>query len=148
MNERERKLLRDTETDSGYENKARAAARQLGLTLSIGNPENECPPWRSKGQRCDHIHGYRYLVTLHKRGKRLTFLFWNSRDDADKGIDPGYYDILACVSSDSSMPTDPDEVVVELGEMKPSQAIAAAKFAARLQRFFSPDELQVLSEVS
>ena len=147
MNERERRLLRDTETDSGYENKARAVARRLSLTLSIGDPENECPPWRSEGQRCDHIHGYKYLVTLHKRHKRLTFPFWNSRNDADKGIDPGYYDILACISSEASMPTDPDEVVAELGDMKPSQAIAAAKFAARLQAFFSLGELDTLSEV-
>ena len=60
---------------------------------------------------------------------------------------PSCYDILACLSSDASCPTDPDEVVAEFGPMKPSQAIAVAESARRLQAFFTSDELAILSEV-
>lgn len=60
---------------------------------------------------------------------------------------PSYYDILCCVSSDASGPTDPDEVVREYGNMLPSRAIAIAAHARKLQTFFTADELTLLTEV-
>lgn len=60
---------------------------------------------------------------------------------------PTYYDILSCLSSDLSMPTDPDDVVREFGSMMPSQAIKIAEFARKLQAFFSEEEKAILAEV-
>lgn len=139
------------ETVSAYEANARRVAKAIGLTVSatLATPE-KCPQWsRDNGKRCDHIHGRHYRVTLARtdQRRRLTFDFWNSRADADKGIEPGYYDVLACVSSDMSMSTDPDEIAEELGPMRPSQAIAAAKFAERLQAFFTEGERERLAEI-
>lgn len=60
---------------------------------------------------------------------------------------PGYYDILACVYSDMCSSTDPDEIYDEFGEMKPSRANAIAAHARKLQKFFTDDEREQLSEV-
>jgi hypothetical protein len=134
-----------TETDNEYETKARSIAAAIGLRVTATmHPEGGCPGWR---KRCDHVHGDRYKVTLRKGRRSLRFDFWNSMHDAQRGIEPGYYDVLSCVSSDAHMPTDPDEVVDELGEMPPSQAIATAKFAERLQAFFTEGELEQLAEI-
>jgi hypothetical protein len=142
---------RAQETDSGYENKARRIARELGLRVAVVmHPQQECPKWSEKqGKLCDHIHGNRYRVSLMRQDqrKRLSFDFWNSKHDADKGRDPGYYDVLACVASDASMSTDPDELAADLGPMPPSRALTAAQFARRLQRFFTDTELRKLGEV-
>jgi hypothetical protein len=137
-----------TETESGYENKARRIANDLGLRMTAEQVGTECPKWGQKNGRCEHIHGLHYKVTLRRRGRSLSFDFWNSQHDAQKGKEPGYYDILSCVSADASMPTDPDEIAEEFGPMPPSQAIAAATFSARLMAFFSGEELRQLSEIS
>lgn len=60
---------------------------------------------------------------------------------------PSVYSLLSCLASDSSGPTDPDEVYREYGEMPPSQALAIAGFAQQVQNFFTEDELRVLQEV-
>lgn len=134
-----------------YETDARRIAAELGLSVTATmHPEQKCPKWgRKPDGRCDHVHGFRYRVVLARKDqrRRLTFDFWNSRAAADEGEEPGYYDILACVSSDASMPTDPDELAAELGPMPPSQAVAAARFAERLQAFFTEDELRKLGEI-
>jgi len=44
--------------------------------------------------------------------------------------------------------TDPDEIADELGPMKPSQAIRAARFAGRIRAFFAPiNALDALQEI-
>lgn len=135
---------RDTETDSGYENKARRIAREIGLTMRAEHMSDRCPPWEGDSR---HVHGDRYRITLHKDGRSLSFDFWNSQHDMERGIDPGYYDVLSSVGSDAQSPTDPDEVAREYGDMRPSQAIAVARFAERLQRFFTESELEKLAEI-
>lgn len=131
-----------------YEAEAQRFLDKNHLILRIAFKGDKCPPW------CDdrHIHGDRYRVTIKRNGKgdipltsSISFDFWNSHADMHQGKRPTAYDILACTSNEATMPTDPDEVVKELGEMKPSQAIAIAKFAKRLQNFFTITELGELS---
>ena len=133
-----------TETMSTYEVEARRVASKIGLTVKAEQKGDGCPPWKTP---CDCIHGDRYRVTLRKKRRSMSFDFWNSLKDMQDGKEPGYYDVLSCISSDATGPTDPDEVVEEYGDMKPSQAIAAAKFSARLQAFFSGEEIDALGEV-
>lgn len=133
-----------TETRTDYETQARAVAAKIGLTVKAEQKGDRCPPWEDG--KC--IHGDRYRVTLRKGRRSLSFDFWNSLNDMQNGKEPGYYNILSCVSSDATGPTDPDEVAAEYGgDMKPSQAIASAKFAGQLQAFFTEDEIDALGEV-
>lgn len=134
-----------------YETLAQRFLDNNHLILRATFKGDKCPSW------CDgtkHIHGDRYRVTIKRDGtgaipltNSISFDFWNSLNDAQEGKKPTAYTVLACISSDVSMPTDPDEVVQELGEMKPSQAIATAKFAKRLQGFFRDKEIEELSEI-
>lgn len=138
-------------TRSTYEETARRIAAAMGLTVKAEKKGDRCPPWEKP---CKCIHGDRYRVTLKLRCKSsphgdssLSFDFWNSLHDKQNGRDLGYYDILSCVGADATGPTDPDEVVAEYGNMKPSQAIAVTKFSARLQAFFSAKEIEALSKI-
>lgn len=155
-------MERTTETPDA---RAQRIAADLGLTVHIAfKGQDRCPPWWDGSERtpgtCDHrYHGDHYRVTLRltrpsvtttsriTRSHSLTFDYWGSHADARTSRRPDTYDILTCVASDATMPTDSDEVVRELGSMRPSQAVAVAKWARRLQAFFTPDELAKLQEV-
>ena len=140
---------------SEYEEQAQAFLQRYNLTLSIRRGPDKCPPWEDK---C-HTHGIHYLVTIRsaptRRGRNpespgamsVSFSFWGSINDRANNKTPNVYDILACVSSDAHSPTDPDEVVEEYGEIKPSVAIAIAERAKELQIFFTDLELAALAEI-
>ncbi len=136
-----------------YEGQAQEFLARFNLTVKAAFKGDKCPPWEDK----DCMHGDRYRVTvkrsLGKAGGRnlstsISFDFWNSVNDMQAGKSPTAYNILACISSDASMSTDPDEVVEELGEMRPSQAVTVAKFATRLQAFFTKEEIEALAEIN
>jgi len=144
-----------------YEGHAQRVANELGLTVKAAFKGDTCPLWE---RPCKHQHGDRYRVTLRKQytpdtcpGKpcgsgcdhanSISFDYWNSMHDKAEGKRPTVYNILSTVSSEASYPTDPDEVAAECGEMKPSQAIRIAKFAAKLQAFFTQAELEKLAEI-
>lgn len=63
----------------------------------------------------------------------IKFDYWNSIHGAANDIDPTPADIVEILANDATMPTDPDEVYADVGEMKPSQAYAVAEFASALQ---------------
>jgi|SRR3990172_7084953 len=143
-----------------YETQAQEFLSHFGLEIKVAFKGDRCPPWDDYR----HIHGDRYRVTI-KRARQeyrpsltkpgfhsltpqsISFDFWNSQADMQAGNRPSAYQILSVVSSEGSAPTDPDEVVEEYGEMKPSQASALAKFARRLQAFFTEEELEALQEI-
>ena len=127
-----------------YDEKADIFLKKHGIKLSIRRGDYKEPLWgrESDGHFGDH---YRIVVT-RKDGKRISFSFWGSIADMQEGKDPRPYDILACMSSDSSMPTDPDEVQQEFGG-NIKQALATVKFAERLQGFFTEEELTDLREI-
>ena len=134
-----------------YEEQAEQFLTQYGLVIRTAFKGDKCPAWE---EGTLHIHGDRYRVTIQRElvtgsipFNSISFDFWNSKNDKDKGIRPTGYDILSTVSSDAFSPTDPDEIVAEYGDMKPSQATAAARFAKRLQAFFTEEELEALSEI-
>ncbi len=141
--------------DNGYEEQAQAFLKRYNLTLRIRRGPDKCPPWDS----ASHTHGDQYLVTIAstpaRRGRNpenpgamsVSFPFWNSLNDKAEGQSPSAYDILACVSSDASSPTDADEVAAEFGEIKPSIAFAVAERAKELKAFFTNLELGALAEI-
>ena len=127
-----------------YEAQAERFLDEFNLTLRVAFKGDKCPPWDDHR----HIHGDRYRITIkRKAGKSISLDFWNSLSDVRQGNRPTAYDVLSCISAESQSPTNPDEVAKEFGGMKPSEAIAVAKFATRLQRFFSNHELEQLAEI-
>lgn len=113
-------------------------------------------------------HGLRYRVTIWHEGKpgRLAFDFWGSIAAREKleyakaleerlvlpNVKPSAYDILACVSSDSTyadtfadfcgdMGCNPDSITDRKFFKR------CRKFADRIVAFFSPEELDALREI-
>lgn len=132
-----------------YEAQANAFLKKFGLKMKVVMTGNKCPPWENRGEGC--IHGDSYSITISatdgRTPKAISFDFWNSLHDMQAGKAPTEYGVLACISSDASYSTDPDEVAREVGDMLPSQAIAVAKFAKKLQNFFTEKEIEALSKI-
>lgn len=128
--------------ESEYERHAKEVLKKHGIKLSIRRGDYKDPTWEGS-------HGDHYKVTVTRKGdKRISFSWWGSVAMMQDGTEPTAYDILACISSDSGYPTDPDEVIQELGEMPIKQARATARFAEKLQTFFSEEELEDIRQVS
>lgn len=130
-----------------YEKQAQDFLDKHYLSIRAAFKGDKCPPWDDD----KHIHGDRYRVTIRRYGPQrasISFDFWNSYNDARNGKRPSAYDVLAMISSEAYAPIDPDEVAAEYDEMKPSQAIAVARFDKRLQAFFTEAELEDLAEIN
>ena len=129
-----------------YDEQAQAFLEKFAFTVKIAEGDARCPPWDAHKRGC--MHGDQYRVTVRGKPRRsLPFDWWGSLNMAQNSIQPRAYNILATLSSEGSMPTDADEVAEEFGSIPPSQAIAIAKFARRVQRFFSEAELDALSAI-
>jgi len=128
-----------------YEQQAESFLTEHGLSIRMAFKGDRCPPWETG--LC--THGDRYRITIKRvTGTSISFDFWNSQADMQTNKRPTAYDVLTCISSDAFSPTDPDEVAEEFGNMRPSQAIAIARFATKLQAFFDEEELEALSEIN
>jgi len=84
--------------------------------------------------------------------KRLTFDFWGSINDCQKGVDPVAYDILACIGSDAYTPETFADFCSEYGyesdSIKALQTFRrCSSFAKRLRAFFTEAELEGLAEI-
>ena len=140
-----------------YEAKAQEFLDKHDLTIKMAFKGDRCPPWQGKGG-C--IHGDRYRITVKRAAEEfgssitafgprsISFDYWNSMADMQADRRPSVYDILSTLASESHAPTDPDEVAEEFGDTPPSQAIAIAKFAQRLQDFFTEQEFGDLGEIN
>ena len=124
------------------------AKYEINLTIRSATFQT-CPAWdRKTCAKNTHLHGLKYIVELAHEGRsEIQFPFWGSMNDREDRKRPTQYDVLACVGSDVNMPTDADEVVAELGDMKPSQAQATADHARKLQGFFTEAERESLAEI-
>ena len=158
-----------------YDEQAEKFCKDFGFEVKAAFKGDRCPPW-DDDKHC-HGDRYRVTIKrsqvkvikfsdtetcpnghknclspgcyLNKKGcpTSISFDFWNSLNDSQKGERPSAYDILACISSDVSMPTDPDELISEIGPMKVKQALASCEFTKRLQAFFTEAEISALSEI-
>ena len=107
---------------------------------------------------------HHYRVTLSKPGKslgkygrvfsnRLTFDYWGSIADAEKGItEVSAYDVLACISGDANAPESFESYCAEYGDSMDSikakqQYTRLSRFAKRLRAFFTESELEQLQEI-
>jgi hypothetical protein len=165
-----------TKAMDGYQAQAQSflEAHHLDVLIAL-TEDHKCPPWTPhvpsvKGcRKCGMVHGDRYRVTIRRAGTTVTALrerhpgpktphaisfdFWGSLGDRETDRRVTACDVLACVSADANYPTDPDTVIADMGMHADSRrdyqsAIQIARFATRLQRFFTLEEMTDLAEVN
>jgi hypothetical protein len=159
-----------------YRAQAAAFLKRFDLEVLIAyKGDLKCPPWSPETpglqgcKRCGAVHGDMYRVTIRRAGtavsplvkteattpKRkhaVTFDFWGSLQDKQQNRRIIDFDVLATVASEASCPTEVTEVLDEFGMNRDSirdyrKAVGIARFAARLQAFFTPEEITVLGEI-
>ncbi len=139
-----------TEQVSEYDKQAEAFLNHWNLSVIITHLDNNPPSW-------DEDQGHnrlRYRITIKRkdRHKSLTFIFWDSIANAEKGERPTAYDVLACASADSNDPGTFEDFCGEFGydtDSRKAEGIykRVKKFADRLNAFFSEAELEELQEI-
>jgi hypothetical protein len=86
--------------------------------------------------------------------KRITFDFWGSISDAEKGIKTvSAYDVLACISSDANCADNFKDFCSDFGydqdSIKGLQTFRRCSlFAKRLKAFFTSNEIEQLQEIN
>lgn len=99
--------------------------------------------YQTEGTFCGHIN----------HPQRLTFQFWGSIADAEKGEHPSAYDVLACVSSDANTPETFKDFCSDYGYDEDSRRTFALfkrcdRFARRIRAFFTDAEREELAEIN
>lgn len=133
-------------TKSIYDTQAETFIAKNGIKFRATLSDSKSPAWEGP-------HGHHYRVTLSRSGSSLTFDFWGSKADADKGektVSP--YDVLACISGDAFCPETFKDFCAEYGyeedSIKALQTFRrCSRFTSRLRDFFTPSELEELSEI-
>ena len=127
-----------------YDQQAAEFLDRFGIRLRVGEASDKAPPW------ADGPHGYCHRITLSRDGRRLSFYFWGSINDANLGKRPTAYDVLACIGSDLRTF---EEFCGEYGYDEDSRKALdtfkrVRKFADRLAAFFATDkEREALAEI-
>ena len=154
-----------TTTTSQYDQQAETFLTSNGIKFRATISDTKTPAWSDKGK-----HGHHYRVTLSsgtratgkrnenggvsfRKGSRLTFDFWSSIADAEKGIQTVKpYDVLACISGDAYTPETFKDFCGDYGyEQDSIKALQTFRrcsaFAKRLRTFFTDAELEQLQEI-
>jgi hypothetical protein len=132
-----------------YDQQAEHFLTSNGVKFRATLSDTKAPAWSDGGK-----HGHHYRVTLSKPTARLTFDFWSSIADAEKGIKTvSPYSVLACISGDAYTPETFADFCGEFGyesdSIKALQTFRrCSAFAKRLQAFFTESELEQLQEIN
>lgn len=141
-----------------YNAQAQAFLDKYGIKLRVTLSDSKTAPWHdeSRGER----HHYRVTLSRnvyagrnsHSPKARLTFDFFGSIADAEKGAHPRAYDVLACLSGDINTPDTFAEFCGDYGYDADSikakrQFNRCDRFAKRLRAFFTDEEREGLAEI-
>jgi hypothetical protein len=136
-------------TPNEYDTQAEQFLTSNGIKFRATLSDTKAPAWGDNGK-----HGHHYRVTLSKPAARLTFDFWSSIADAEKGIKTVRpYSVLACISGDAYTPETFADFCGEYGyesdSIKALQTFRrCSAFAKRLRAFFTEAELEQLQEIN
>lgn len=145
-----------------YDAQAETFLTKHGLTFRAAFKGDRCPPWDDD----KHVHGDRYRVTI-ARGKgapdrvyhngepgprSVSFDFWNSLNDMQKGNRPTAYDVLSCISGDVNCPDTFEGFCSEYGYDSDSRKgyelyQRVKRQSEKLGAFFAADEITDLQEI-
>lgn len=134
-----------------YDVQANRFLESNGLRLRITLSDSKTPQW--DGEKASEPR-HHYRVTLTRIGKpgRVTFDFFGSIADCAANRPARPYDVLSCVSSESSCPETFKDFCDDFGgdtdSIQSLQTFRRAdSFARRLRAFLSADELNQLREI-
>jgi hypothetical protein len=136
-------------TSNEYDTQAEQFLTSNEIKFRATLSDTKTPAWGDNGK-----HGHHYRVTLSKPAARLTFDFWGSIADAEKGIQTvSAYSVLACISGDAYTPETFADFCAEYGyesdSIKALQTFRrCSAFAKRLRAFFTEAELEQLQEIN
>lgn len=147
-------------TTNEYHKQADNFLAKHGIKFRATLSDSKSPAWKAAGEKA----GHHYRVTLSRADaaviraswkplKRITFDFWGSIADAEKGeTDVSAYDVLACISGDVNCPDTFKDFCSEYGDDEDSiKALQTfrrcAAFAKRLRAFFTDGEIKQLQEI-
>jgi len=135
---------------SEYDKQAETFLKHCNLAVKIAYLDNNPPQW-DEDQGHDRL---RYRVTIQRKDthKSLSFIFWDSIANAEKGERPTPYDVLTCVSSDSNVYDSFEDFCGEFGYDTDSRKAEGTwkkvkKFADRINAFFTETELEEFQEI-
>ena len=160
----------NTEIKSQYDTQAENFLASNNIKFRAVLSDSKPAPW-AMDEKPFKTEPHHFRVTLSKSGqkvgsqfsalknfrtdsKRITFDFWSSIADAEKGIETASaYSVLAWISSDANCPTTFDDFCSEYGyesdSIKALQTFRrCSSFAKRLNAFFTPGELNQLAEIN
>lgn len=139
-------------TKSVYDARAERFLNRFGLRFSVKKLEavDHFPGEEDKG-----FNGLRwkYQASLKRsEGNRFTFIFYDSINNYDKGLEPSAYDVLSCLSFDSHCDEDFEDFCDNCGYNSDSIKAKATwrkclKFSKRVNAFFTIEELEELREI-
>jgi hypothetical protein len=126
-----------------YDQQAEHFLTSNGIKFRATLSDTKAPAWSDGGK-----HGHHYRVTLSKPAHRhdfypnrhrLTFDFWSSIADAEKGIETvSPYSVLACISGDAYTPETFADFCAEYGYGSDSiRALADVPALLRLRQAFA-----------
>ena len=136
-------------TSNEYDTQAEQFLTSNEIKFRATLSDTKAPAWGDNGK-----HGHHYRVTLSKPAARLTFDFWGSIADAEKGIQTvSAYSVLACISGGAYTPETFADFCGEYGyesdSIKALQTFRrCSAFAKRLRAFFTEAELEQLQEIN
>lgn len=131
-----------------YDKQAADFLKSTGVKFSAVLSDTKDPLWSKNG-----VHGHHYRITLSRSGKRVSFDFWDSAARMQEGVTTvSPYNVLACISSDSSCPDTFEEFCSEFGYDQDSRQAEQtfknlSKFSKKLKVFFTESELEALQEI-
>lgn len=135
---------------SEYDKQAQAFLEKVGIVAVITYLDNNPPAWDFDNH--DHNH---YSVTLRRKDgdkERFVFQFWDSITNSNSGEKPTAYDVLSCISSETTIYDGFAEFCSEFGYDQDSRKAEQMwkvynKTSRKLNKFFSEEELEDLRQI-
>ena len=146
-----------------YQKQAADFLEKFGIKFVAKLNDTKTPPWPVTNlavHKKNHGHHYRVTISKGNRGQgvkfgqHLTFDFWTSLADMDKGIKTVTpYDVLACISGDVNCPETFEDFCGEYGYDEDRRSAEktfkrCAAFGKRLRAFFTAEEIEALQEIN
>ena len=140
---------------STYDQQANDFLARFGISLAITRKDpfgpGPAPAWAEDGSP----RGIAYNVCIAKEGRAaVSFDYWGSKNDMDKGNEPTAYDVLACLSGDIYCAETFGEFCSDYGYDEDSRKAFAtwercAEFGRELRAFFPEgEEREALCEIN
>jgi hypothetical protein len=125
-----------------YQQQAASFLAKHGIAFSFKLANTKRPSW-DENRQCNH-----FIVTFRKGTRRVSFDFFDSISNFEKGIEElDAYSVLSCCSSELYCPETFEEFCNEFGYDNDSRQAektfkALSKFSAKLQKFFDTEEMR------